>query len=260
MTRGTPDPWFGEDLSRSSLRSSYRRHYRKQNFFQTYFGNLSITGWLILINVVFFIVALLLGALSNIDCGQTICEQIAIQPENFLLKGSIWTLLTSMFMHAGAFHLLINMFVLFSLGGLCEKIIGRVRFFWFYILSGVFAGLVFVFLAYFFGNNGLGERIFGSPTVYAVGASGAIFAIAGLFVMLTPKLRFYIIFLPFFSLPAYVMVPLVLFITWIASSATGLPVGNTAHFGGFLIGILYGLYLRKRYRRKTKMISDLFSR
>ena len=136
--------------------------------------------------------------------------------------------------------------LLYSLGGLCERIIGRKRFLWFYIISGIFAGLLFVFLAYFFGANDLGARIFGSPIAYAVGASGAIFAIAGLFVMLTPKLRFVLIFLPFFSLPAYIMVPAVLVITWLATAATGLPIGNTAHFGGFLIGQHHFLSMKEK--------------
>ena len=42
------------------------------------------------------------------------------------------------FVHGGFFHLFINMFVLFSMGGLCERIIGRKRFFWFYLITKVF--------------------------------------------------------------------------------------------------------------------------
>ncbi len=254
--KGIARPWFNDSPYRGG---SYQlRPPKKISWFSLFFGNLSITGWFILINVLFFIAVLLLG-FGSVGCSENFCKYIAIQPENFLAKGYIWTLLTSMFMHGGFAHLLINMFVLFSLGGLCEKIIGRKRYIWFYILSGIFAGLLFVLLAKFFGTPGLGEKIFGAPLSYAVGASGAIFAIAGLFVMLTPKLKFYIIFLPFFSLPAYIMVPVVLFATWLVSSSVGLGIGNTAHFGGFLAGIAYGLYLKNKYKRKTKMINELFS-
>lgn len=236
-----------------------QRKLQRLSFFSFIFGNLGVNGWFILINIIFFIISLLSGILSNSTCESTLCRYAAIQPTNFLLKGYIWTLLTSMFLHGSFFHLFVNMLVLFSLGGLCEKIIGRKRFLWFYLLSGVFAGLLFVFLAYFFGVTEIGAKIFSSPFSYAVGASGAIFAIAGLFVVLTPKLRFYIIFLPFFSLPAYIMVPLVLFFTWLVSSTTGFPVGNTAHLGGFLCGVIYGLYLKNRYKRKTRLISEIFS-
>jgi len=246
--------WFKDSSSRNNLRNNDFGNFQKRRRRSGFFNNLNVTGWLITLNIAFFI-----GAMSLMTFfGEKILYAIAIQPTAFFEQGYIWTLITSMFMHGGIGHLLINMFVLFSLGGLCEKIIGRKRFLWFYLLSGIFAGLMFVFLAYFFGTTDIGARIFGSPLDYAVGASGAIFAIAGLFVMLTPRLKFMIIFLPFFSLPAFIMIPLVLFLTWIVSAGTGLPVGNTAHFGGFLIGIIYGAYLRKKYSRKVKMIGEMF--
>ena len=108
-------------------------------------------------------------------------------------------------------------------------------------------------------GNELGLRIFGSPDLPGVGASGAIFAIAGLFMILLPKLKFTIIFFPFFSLPAYVMIPVVLFATWIVSAGAGFPIGNTAHFGGFLAGVIYGSYLRKKYYRKVMSLNRMIS-
>lgn len=224
-----------------------------------FFGSLSLTGWLILANILFFILEILIGILNSGDCGAGVCRYFAIQPENFLSKGYFWTPLTSMFMHGSFLHLILNMVALLSLGSLSERIIGKKRFIGFYIFSGLFAGLLFVFLSGFFGSSEIGMKIFGSPLSYAVGASGAIFAIAGLFVVLTPKMRFSFIFLPFFSLPAYIMVPLVLFATWLVSSSTGFPVGNTAHLGGFLVGLLYGFYLKRKFKRKTKMIAEIFS-
>ncbi len=228
---------------------------KKRKFFPLW--NLSMTKLIICINIiVFFITIILMQFIPNFF------EYIALNPTNIFHGKYFWTFLTSMFMHAPSFipiHLLVNMFVLFSLGGMMEKIIGRKRFLWFYLISGLVAGLLFVFLSYFFGNTSLGARIFGSPLISAVGASGAIFAIAGLFMMLTPRIKFMIIFLPFFSLPAYIMIPLVLFGTWLVSSSTGFLIGNTAHFGGFLCGIIYGLYLRKKYPKKTEMLSKHFS-
>ena len=229
------------------------RYYARRRLKPGFFDNWSVTNWLILINVIVFVLGIIL-----INFSEDYIKYIAIQP-NLFLNGYIWTLLTSMFMHGGVLHLFVNMFVLFSLGNLCEKIIGRKRYLWFYLISGIVAGLMFVFLAYFFGNSALGARIFGSPEAFAVGASGAIFAVAGLFMILTPKLRFMIIFLPFFSLPAYIMIPFALFATWIVTAGVNWGVGNTAHFGGFLAGVVYGLYLRNKYKRKTAMISKHFS-
>ena len=139
----------------------------------------------------------------------------------------------------------------------CEKIIGRRRFILFYLLSGLVAGIISVLMAYLFGY-GIGESIFGSPDEFMVGASGAIFAVAGLLMVILPRLRFSIIFLPFFSLPAYLMIPIVLIFTWILSIAAGWNVGNVAHLGGFLVGLFYGLYLKSKYERKIKLIQRYF--
>ena len=246
----------------------YTRKNLKQSSFKIFFSRLSITGWLILINIIFFIIIyiLMLAYFPNTteivdgesvpSLNQFIEDNIALNVNN-ILEFRIWTLLTSMFMHGGFLHLFINMFVLLSLGSFCEKIIGRKRFFWFYMISGIFAGLLFVLLAGFFGQTELGARIFGSPDVSGVGASGAIFAIAGLFMILTPRLKFTIIFFPFFSFPAYIIIPLVLFGVWIVSAmAGGGFIGNTAHFGGFLAGAFYGIYLRKKYPRKVRMLNN----
>jgi len=243
----------------------YTKRHLKKNAFASWLERLSITNLLIIINIITFIFFIILLAF-NIPI-----NYIAIQPDVFMSGRAVWTLITSMFMHAPgmmpllSFHLIINMFVLFQLGNLSEKIIGRKRFLWFYLISGIFASLLFVFLAYFFGNSYVGSRIFGSPDIPALGASGAIFAIAGLLMILIPKLRFMIIFFPFFSLPAFVMIPLVLFVVWIASSSIAIAagtqavMGNVAHFGGFLAGVFYGLYLRYKYPRKTKALSRYFT-
>ena len=61
--------------------------------------------------------------------------------------------------------------------------------------------------------------------------------------------------MPFWILPIVAIVPLIIVGIFIS-----LPIGNTAHLGGLIIGLIYGVYLRKKYPRKTKMISDYFSR
>ena len=88
------DPWFKKSLSKQDLRGYTRRHVRRDNFFT----NLSVTGWLILINVVLFALGMI-ALLAGFDI-----KYIAIQPIGFLQNGLIWTLITSMFMHGGFFH------------------------------------------------------------------------------------------------------------------------------------------------------------
>lgn len=215
--------------------------------------NFSIVSWLIVISSLASIVGFILETVS-----EDYIKYFALKPSSFLRGEYLWTIVTHMFTHASAIHLLINMLILFSLGSLCERIIGRKRFIWFYMIAGLFAGLLSVLLAGFFGNSFIGERIFGRPDIFMVGASGAIFAIAGLYVVLLPRLRFMIIFLPFFSLPAYVMIPIALFGIWIISAIAGWPIGNVAHFGGFLVGMIYGFYLKSKYSRKVKMLQRMF--
>lgn len=244
------------------------RKYKKTGLFER-ISNFSIVGKIILITSIISILLFVVEYAFFLNCSGCISEGKVVKlpptydwfylkPANIFQGKYLWTLLTHIFVHGNFFHLFVNMFVLLSLGGLSEKIIGRKRFLWFYLISGIFAGLLSTFLSGFYGNTVLGARIFGSPYTYMVGASGAIFAIAGLFVMLLPRLRFMIIFLPFFSLPAYIMVPLVLLITWIATILGNFPIGNVAHLGGFLAGISYGYYLKTKYSRKVKALQQMF--
>src|SRR5688572_24356924 len=76
----------------------------------------------------------------------------ALQPDNIFNGIALWTLVTHFFVHGSIFHLLINMFVLFSLGGLTERIIGKKRFVWLYLVAGLVAGLLSVILAGLFGS------------------------------------------------------------------------------------------------------------
>ena len=55
--------------------------------------------------------------------------------------------------------------------------------------------------------------------------------------------------MPFWLLPLVAIVPLVIIGLFVE-----LPIGNTAHFGGFLAGVVYGFYLRKKYSRKIRML------
>lgn len=213
----------------------------------------SAVTWFIILTSFISILAFIL-----IELRPESMDYFALKADNILQGKYLWTLLTHMFVHGSFLHLFLNMFVLFSLGGLCEKIIGRKRFIWFYIIAGVVAGLISVLLSGAFGHSMWGARIFGEPDVYMVGASGAIFAIAGLYVMLLPRLRFMFLLLPFFSLPAYIMVPLTLFAVWIVSIFANWPIGNVAHFGGFLVGIGYGVYLRARYKKKVLLLQRMF--
>jgi len=217
------------------------------------FVEFSLTNWLIAINVVAFVMftILLIGDLNL----ETALIYTALKPSLFI-EGFVWTLLTSMFMHGSFAHLLVNMFSLFFIGNLVERIIGRKRYFWIYLISGIVAGLAFVTFAYIGLFIPAGERIFGGIDTFAVGASGALFGLGGLLAVLIPKLRVLIFF--FIPMPMWVAMLVLMFGLWILSAVGGLPIGNTAHFGGLVVGIIYGFYLRYKYSRKVKMLNRMF--
>ena len=216
--------------------------------FRDFLLNLSLTNWLILINIFFFVVALFFGAFSSPVCEETICKYLALNPFNILQGKYLWTLITSMFMHGSFAHLFVNMVSLMFIGNFVEKIIGRKRFFWFYLISGVVASLFFVMLSFLFGIN---------TEVFAVGASGAIFALGGLLMILTPRLTVLVFFV--IPLPMYLAMLFLLVSLWLISFLAGLPIGNTAHLGGLLAGVVYGLYLKRKYRKKVMLLNRYFS-
>lgn len=165
-----------------------RQDYRRQKAPRGIFSNYSITGIIIFVTVVLFFLFLILSAIFP-----PIINYLAIKP-SFMMSGKyLWTIITSMFMHGGFFHLFVNMFTLFFLGGLTERIIGRKRFVWFYLIAGIVGGLFFVLFAYFGSFIPRGDFIFGGIDDFAVGASGAIFGLLGILATLLPRKKIYLI-------------------------------------------------------------------
>lgn len=204
---------------------------------------LSLTNSIIILNSIFFLI-FFIPILYNIK----IVNYIALQPASILEGKYLWTFITSMIMHADLIHLLVNMVSLFFIGNLVEKLIGTRRYIWLYLLSGLFAGIFFVGIAYLTSTN---------LSAYAVGASGAIFGLGGILMFLTPDLPVYLMFIPIPIKMKYA-IPILLLALWALSFSIGLPVGNTAHLGGLVVGILYGSYLRIRYKKKVMLISRHF--
>ena len=219
------------------------RHYRISKR-KSIFSPLSVTFILILVNVIAFILFYILIGAEVIQL-----DSIAIKPSNILQGKYLWTFLTSMFMHAGFFHLFVNMLSLLFIGSLVERIIGRKRYFYFYMISGLLASLFFV----------LSSLIFPSDfNTFAVGASGALFGLVGMLVLLTPNLPVFVMFIPIPIKMKYAA-PGILILLWLISIAGNVPIGNTAHLGGLLAGLAYGIYLRNKYKQKMRYLNRYFS-
>jgi len=210
---------------------------------KSFFSNFSLTANLILINLLCFIV------LSFLISSKTVSiDSVAIKPSNIFQGEYLWTFLTSMFMHGGFFHIFANMFSLFFIGSLVEKILGAKRYLWFYLSSGIFASLFFVLMSLVWTAD---------FDAYAVGASGALFGLIGLLVLLTPNLSVYLMFIPIPIKMKYAA-PGILIVLWLISIAGSVPIGNTAHLGGLICGLIYGIYLRRKYPKKVQMLNRFF--
>jgi membrane associated rhomboid family serine protease len=153
---------------------------------------------------------------------------------------SVWvTALTSMFMHGSVIHLAGNMLFLWIFGNNVEDAMGRIKFVVFYLLGGIAALAGQTLIASGSGN-----------VVPLVGASGAIAAVLGGYILLYPRARvltviFIIFFFTLIELPAMVVLG-IWFLEQIAFGAAGLtdPAGDGggvayfAHIGGFAFGLL----------------------
>jgi hypothetical protein len=204
----------------------------------------SVTNKIILVNIAVF-VAVTIFLMFN----QGFLDYVALKPSNILQGKMLWTIFTSMFMHGSVAHLFVNMLSLFFIGNFVERLIGRKRFLIFYILAGLVAAMFFVLLAFVFSSE---------MNSYAVGASGAIFALGALLMILVPRLPVLVFFV--LPMPLWLGMLVLLFGIWILSYFAGLPIGNTAHLGGFLIGLAYGIWLRIKYKKKVRMLSYYVTR
>ncbi len=143
------------------------------------------------------------------------------------------TLLTAMFMHGGIAHLVGNMWFLWVFGDNIEHDMGRVRYLFFYLLTGVLAGLTHVALV----CRGDGAM------VPCLGASGAISGILGAYLVLHPHRRVMVLVWEFVAqVPGYVAIGiwfgLQLLGGWISAGGTSV-IAFGAHFGGFIAGLVF---------------------
>jgi rhomboid protease GluP len=190
-------------------------------------SSMAVTQAIFGINVAVFVVMLLSGVsmLGN-PSGQDLVRWGA----NFgplTVGGEWWRLLTCVFIHGGLLHIAFNMWCLWDLGRLAESVYGHWTFAAVYFLSGVSASLA---------------SVIWNPVILSVGASGAIFGIAGALIA-----SFY---LGEFSLPRAAMSGMlrsvVMFVGYnLFFGAVIARTDNAAHIGGLLMGLLLGALIAK---------------
>lgn len=155
-------------------------------------------------------------------------------------EAALLPLVTSMFLHSGLMHLAGNMLFLWVFGDNVEDNFGHLGYLVFYLVCGVGSGLIHVLF-------NLDSRI---P---AVGASGAISGVMGAYAVLYPGhriLTFFFIFL--IPVPAILILGywfVIQFLEGVSGIGMGVHGGGVAiwaHIGGFLIGVLITVLVRKR--------------
>lgn len=149
----------------------------------------------------------------------------------------IWQFITHMFMHGGLGHIFFNMFALWMFGPMLENTWGPKRYFQFYIICGVFAGIAQLLLSVGFG--------------YAVGASGAIMGIFAAFAYLYPNMNLYIMFIPIpvkakWAIPALIAIE----IFGGVANVQGDNVAHFAHLGGAFAGVALAYIWKRTDRRR----------
>lgn len=192
----------------------------RYNFGHSPISRGSFTGvikWLIIINVAVFFIQRVAGV--------GFLKTFSLIPIYVTKKIWIWQLVTYMFLHAGFFHLLINLFVLWMFGKSIATVWGNREFLKYYLICGIGAAVLTVITGPF-------TRI---PTI---GASGGVYGVLLAFGMLYPESVIYLYFL--IPIKAKHFVILMGALTFISSiNSTGSQVAHFAHLGGLLTGYIY---------------------
>lgn len=170
---------------------------------------------------------------------------IALSSNSSDLLFKPWTLLTYSFFHAGFFHLLFNMIVLNFAGRIFLTFFSQKQLLGLYLLSGIFAGLAFVFI-YKILSPGSNSAI--------VGASGAIMAILVATATYSPFMNLRLLLIGNVKLWQFTFVILLLDLIQIFTENTG---GHIAHLSGAFFGFLF-IKLLQNGTDLSKVVSFVF--
>ena len=192
-------------------------------------GGISLTQVLLGVNVAVFLLAMANPSL----------DELGANYGPLTLTGQWWRLATYMFLHGGFIHIAFNMWCLWDLGALCESLYGRATFAAVYLITGVAGGVA---------------SIAWRPLGATVGASGAIFGLAGALVA-----SFY---LGEFSLPSAVIkgtLRSVAFFVVINVLLGGMfpGVDNACHIGGLISGLILGALIARIAPERDQLVQRI---
>ena len=224
------------------------RYYRRPGLFGGFSLFPPVIKTLLVINIaVFIIFNLILAGFSvgGVQVDLLVTKYLALNPlQPVIFKDQLggtvelgfypWQLVTYMFLHGGFFHLLLNMFALWMFGVELENLWGSKKFFNYYMITGIGAGLSNLLIAPLFTSVG--------PTV---GASGAVYGILVAFGYLFPERSIYI----YGILPVkakYLVIIYMLIEVFAVAGGSDSGIAHIAHLGGGVVGLIYLLMFNRR--------------
>lgn len=198
-------------------------------------------------------------------------DRVVIEPvtgERFTLPGlqrtplTVYlTLITSLFMHGGFAHLGGNMLFLWIFGDNLEDRMGHLRYLVFYLICGILASLAHVLTTAILSSGAALSGEYSALLVPSLGASGAISAVLGGYILLFPARRVTVFMLRFLTqVPAWVAIglwfafQLINGLGMLGSGSQQGGVAYAAHIGGFIAGlVLITFFTLGRPRRATDL-------
>lgn len=197
-----------------------------------------VTVAIIAINVFVFVLELI--------GGNSFIQQWAVIPANIAAGQRLVTIVTAMFMHGGWMHIIGNMVFLWAFGPEIEDAMGPVRYLAFYLLGGTVAFLAQV-------------AAMSDSTVPNLGASGAIAAVMGAFLITYPRDQIRTLLLLGWFVTVTVIPAAVLIGIWfllqlfsqvgsVAESQSAGGVAYMAHVAGFIFGAVTARFFEDRRR------------
>ncbi len=190
---------------------------------------------LIIACVVVFLGQTLVGMFGGPVADQKVINYLGLMPAAVTHFAFVWQLFTYLFLHGGIWHLLINMLFLWMFGKDLELAWGARKFYTYYFVCGVGAGVVEVIVKTILDPHGVG-----TSTIPTIGASGAIYGVLLAAAIVFPDQQVWIIPFPV-TLPMKIYVLIMGGLEFYASlrSGVGDNVSHICHLGGMLVGFLY---------------------
>lgn len=143
-----------------------------------------------------------------------------------------WGFISSMFLHENFWHVVNNIIFLYLFGTIASDLIGNRRVLPIYLLGGLVGNILFL----------VSDFWMSYPVPFALGASGAVMALAGAVLILAPDYRVMLILLGQVKLKYIVLVMILLDMVGLAQNSNS--GGHIAHLGGFAMGIFFVFQLR----------------